>query len=299
MLKSLYSGVSGMKSQQVKMDVIGNNIANVGTTAYKKQTVRFADSLYQTQINSSGSSKNYGGLNPSQVGLGVKVAGISKTFTQGSLQTTGKSTDVAIDGDGFFVVAKGDLNNPDDIDYQYTRDGSFSIDENGHLVTADGWRVMGKELDANGDPTGDLIPITIPNSLKVDDGTGTNTMVDKRVVAFNISVNGNGVVTVTLEDGSKHDISKLELALFVNPGGMECVGGNRYIPTPNSGDATFLTDEDSKAFGWISQGYIEMSNVDLSEEFTDMIITQRSFQANSKIITTSDELIQEILGLKR
>lgn len=299
MLKSLYSGISGMKSQQIKMDVIGNNIANVGTTAYKKQTVRFSDTLYQGQINSSGSSKNYGGINPSQIGLGVKVAGISKTFTQGSLQTTGRSTDVAIDGDGFFVVAKGDLNNPDDIEYQYTRDGSFSIDEDGHLVTADGWRVMGKALDKNGDPTGDLIPITIPNVLSVDDGTGTNTMVDKRVVAFNISVNGNGVVTVTLEDSSKHDISKLELALFINPEGMENVGGNRYLPTTNSGDVTFLTDGDSKAFGWINQGYVEMSNVDLSEEFTDMIVTQRSFQANSKIITTSDELIQEVLGLKR
>ena len=297
MLKSLYTGISGMKSNQTKMDVIGNNIANVGTTAFKKSTVRFSDALYQGQINSSASSKNFGGINPSQVGLGVKVAGISKTFSQGSLQATGRSTDVGIDGDGFFVVAKGDLNNPDDLEYQYTRDGSFAVDENGFLVTADGYRVMGKELDTNGDPTGDLIPITIPDTLTVPDGLGGT--IDQRVVAFNISVNGNGVVTVTLEDSSKHDISKVELALFINPEGMENVGGNRYVPTPNSGDVTYLTDGDSKAFGWINQGYIEMSNVDLSEEFTDMIVTQRSFQANSKIITTSDELIQEILGLKR
>lgn len=299
MLKSLYSGISGMKANQTKMDVIGNNIANVGTTAYKKSSVRFSDTLYQNQINSSGASVNYGGINPSQIGLGVKVAGISKTFSQGSLQTTGRSTDVAIDGDGFFVVAKGDPTDPTSVEYQYTRDGSFSIDEEGHLVTADGWRVMGKELDEDGNPTGNLIPITIPETLAVDDGTGTGNTVDRRVVAFNISVNGNGVVTVTLEDSSKHDISKLELALFINPEGMENVGGNRYTPTANSGDVTFLTDGDSKAFGWINQGYIEMSNVDLSEEFTDMIVTQRSFQANSKIITTSDELIQEILGLKR
>lgn len=297
MLKSLYSGVSGMKANQTKMDVIGNNIANVGTTAFKKSNVRFSDTLYQNQINASGSSTNYGGLNPSQIGLGVKVAGISKNFVQGSLQTTGRSTDVAIDGDGFFVVAKGDLTDPTSLELQYTRDGSFSIDEEGHLVTADGWRVVGKELDENGDPTGDLVPIKIPDTLEVDDGLGGK--VNQRVVAFNISVNGNGVVTVTLEDSSKHNISKLELALFVNPEGMENTGGNRYTPTPNSGDATYLTDGDSKAFGWINQGYIEMSNVDLSEEFTDMIVTQRSFQANSKIITTSDELIQEILGLKR
>lgn len=297
MLKSLYSGISGMKSNQIKMDVIGNNIANVGTTAFKKSNVRFSDTLYQNQVNSSGSSKNYGGINPSQIGLGTKVAGISKNFTQGSLQSTGRTTDVAIDGDGFFVVARGDLANPNDIEYQYTRDGSFSIDENGYLVTADGWRVMGKELNENGEPTGDLIPIEVPDTLEVDDGQGGQ--VTQRVVAFNISVNGNGVVTVTLEDSSKHDISKLELALFINPEGMENVGGNRYTPTANSGEVTYLTDGDSKAFGWINQGYIEMSNVDLSEEFTDMIVTQRSFQANSKIITTSDELIQEILGLKR
>lgn len=297
MLKSLYSGVSGMKANQTKMDVIGNNIANVGTTAFKKANVRFSDTLYQNQINSSGSSTNYGGINPSQVGLGVKVAGISKNFVQGSLQTTGRSTDVAIDGDGFFVVAKGDLADPNNMELQYTRDGSFSIDEEGHLVTADGWRVVGKALDENGDPTGELVPIRIPDTLEVDDGKGGT--IEQRVVAFNISVNGNGVVTVTLEDSSKHDISKLELALFINPEGMENTGGNRYTPTANSGNVTYLTDGDSKAFGWINQGYIEMSNVDLSEEFTDMIVTQRSFQANSKIITTSDELIQEILGLKR
>lgn len=293
MLKSLYSGISGMKANQTKMDVIGNNIANVGTTAFKKSTARFSDTLYQNHINSSASSLNFGGINPSQIGLGVKVAGISKTFTQGSLQPTGRPTDVAIDGDGFFVVAKGDFNDPDSLELNYTRDGSFAIDEEGHLVTADGWRVMGKELDTQGNPTGDLVPIEIPQTYTPPGGA------EQRVVAFNISVNGNGVVTITLEDSTKYDISKMELGLFINPEGMENVGGNRYVPTPNSGDVTYLTDGDSKAFGWINQGYIEMSNVDLSEEFTDMIVTQRSFQATGKVITTSDELIQEVLNLKR
>lgn len=293
MLKSLYSGVSGMKANQTKMDVIGNNIANVGTTAFKKSSARFSDTLYQNQINSSASSLNFGGINPSQVGGGVKIAGISKTFTQGSLQPTGRPTDVSIDGDGFFVVAKGDFTDPTSLEINYTRDGSFAIDEEGHLVTADGWRVMGKELDAGGNPTGDLIPIEIPQKYTPAGG------VEQRVVAFNISVNGNGVVTITLEDSTKVDISKMELGLFINPEGMENVGGNRYVPTPNSGDVTYLTDGDSKAFGWVNQGYIEMSNVDLSEEFTDMIVTQRSFQATGKVITTSDEMIQEVLNLKR
>lgn len=293
MIKSMYSGISGMKANQTKMDVIGNNIANVGTTAFKKSTARFSDTLYQNQINASASSQNLGGVNPSQIGLGVKVAGISKTFTQGSLQPTGRPTDVALDGDGFFVVAKGDPADPDSLEIQYTRDGSFSIDEEGNLITADGWRVMGKELDPQGAPTGDLVPINIPQKFTPQGGK------EQRVVAFNISVNGNGVVTITLEDSTKHDISKMELGLFINPEGMENVGGNRYVPTPNSGDVTYLTDGDSKSFGWINQGYIEMSNVDLAEEFTDMIVTQRSYQATSKVITTSDELLQEVLNLKR
>ena len=298
MLKSLYSGISGMKSNQTKMDVIGNNIANVGTTSFKKSSVNFADTLYQTKINSSSGSPNFGGVNVSQTGLGVKVANIVTNCAQGSLQATGRGTDLAVDGDGYFVVAKGDIiNDPDNVQFQYTRAGAFSVDENGMLVTPDGYRVIGKALDENGKETGDWMPIEIPAKLEVDDGQGGK--IEKRVVAFDISVNGNGVVTVTMEDGSKSNISRLELALFVNPEGLEKVGGNRYIETPNSGEKTYLTDGESSAFGWINQGYLEMSNVDLSEEFTDMIVTQRSFQANSKIITTSDELIQEVLGLKR
>lgn len=298
MLKSIYSGISGMKSNQTKMDVIGNNIANVGTTAFKKSSVNFADTLYQTKINSSSGSANFGGLNISQTGLGVKVANITTNCAQGSLQATGRGTDLAVDGDGFFVVAKGDfVNDPDNVQYQYTRAGSFSVDESGILVTPDGYRVVGKALDKDGNEIGDWMPIEIPTTLKVDDGAGG--FVDKRVIAFEISVNGNGVVTVTMEDGTKADISRLELALFVNPEGLEKVGGNRYVVSPNSGEVTYLTDGESTVFGWINQGYLEMSNVDLSEEFTDMIVTQRSFQANSKVITTSDELIQEVLGLKR
>lgn len=293
MLNSMYSGISGMKANQTKMDVIGNNIANVGTTAFKKSTTRFSDTLYQGKINASGSSVNLGGINPSQVGTGVKVSGIFKSFNQGSLQPTGRPADLAIDGDGFFLVAKGDPTDPDSLEIQYTRDGSFSIDEEGNLITADGWRVLGKELDENGDPTGDLVPINIPQTYTPPQG------VEQKVVAFNISVNGNGVVTITLEDSTKHDISMLELGLFINPEGMESVGGNRYIPTPNSGDVTYLTYADSKSFGWINQGYIEMSNVDLAEEFVDMIVTQRSYQATSKVITTSDEMLQEVLNLKR
>ena len=298
MLKSLYSGVSGMKSNQTKMDVIGNNIANVGTSAFKKSSVNFADTLYQTKVNSSAGSANFGGVNISQTGMGTKVANIITNCAQGSLQTTGRPTDFAVDGDGYFMVVKGDIvNEPDTAKIQYTRAGAFSIDEKGTLVTPDGYRVIGKVLDDAGQETGEWTPIEIPSTVEVDDGKGGK--IEKKVVAFEISVNGNGVVTVTTEDGTKKDIARLELAIFTNPEGLEKVGGNRYMYAPNVGDIVYLTDGESTAFGWITQGYLEMSNVDLSEEFTDMIVTQRSFQANSKIITTSDEMLQEILGLKR
>ena len=138
MLRSMYSGISAMKSNQTKMDVVGNNVANVGTTAYKKTSTRFADALYQSSIYPSAPTATSGGVNPGQVGIGVKVSGILKNMVQGSLQTTGRDTDLAIDGDGFFTVEIGPNQKG------YTRDGSFSLDMNGNLVTSQGYKVLGE-----------------------------------------------------------------------------------------------------------------------------------------------------------
>ena len=152
MLRSMYSGISGMKANQTKMDVVGNNVANVGTTAYKKTTARFSDALYQSAIYPSAPSGVMGGVNPGQVGIGTKVSGVLKNMVQGSLQTTGRDTDLAIDGDGFFTVLVGPNQKG------YTRDGSFSLDMDGHLVTAEGYKVLG-ENDA---------PIKIPKDMVVN-----------------------------------------------------------------------------------------------------------------------------------
>ena len=281
MLRSMYSGISGMKANQTKMDVVGNNVANVGTTAYKKTTARFSDALYQSAIYPSAPSGVMGGVNPGQVGIGTKVSGVLKNMVQGSLQTTGRDTDLAIDGDGFFTVLVGPNQKG------YTRDGSFSLDMDGHLVTAEGYKVLG-ENDA---------PIKIPKDMVVNGVT-------KKVVSFNIAQDGS--ISYLLDDGTKMPEKDaqgnivagtqqtLQISVFQNDEGLEQLGGNIYGETANSGEPI-----KNPVFGKITQGAIEMSNVDLSEEFTEMIVTTRAFQAASKVITTSDELLQEIVNLKR
>lgn len=290
MMKSLYTGITGVKANQTKLDIIGNNVANVGTTGFKKSTVRFSDTLYQTNSFTTGPSDRYGGANSHQVGLGTSVSGIVRHGLQGSLQATGRKTDLAMDGDGFFVVASGSGNPGDPFELSYTRDGSFSLDKNNNLVTLDGYRVMGKDIDpATGLPTGDLKPVVIPQEV------GQNKVVD-----YTFSGDGNGVLTLILDDGTKINQTMLEVAVFTNTEGLSATGNNRFIPSPNTSDPIFMTIEgDSALYGQVKQGLIEMSNVDLSEEFTEMIVTTRSFQSASKIITTSDELLQEIINLKR
>lgn len=294
MLRSMYSGISGMKSNQTKMDVVGNNVANVGTTAFKKSSVRFSDTLNQTTIYASQPSANLGGVNPGQVGIGVKVSSIAKNMIQGSLQQTSNPSDVAIDGDGFFVVQLD--NNNGKITEGYTRDGCFSLDKNGNLVTSDGYFVLATDNE----------PVYIPETAKNPDGE------PKRVTSYNISKTGE--ISYVLEDGTKVNSYEdengverqqtLKVATFVNQNGLEANGSNIYVDSANSGSPTYnaSNNPDDKAganIGLITQGALEMSNVDLSEEFTEMIVTTRSFQAASKVITTSDELLQEIINLKR
>lgn len=291
MLRSMYSGISGMKANQTKMDVVGNNVANVGTTAYKKTSTRFSDALYQDSIFASAPSATLGGVNPGQIGIGTKVSGIFKNMVQGAIQPTGRPSDLAIDGDGFFTVEIA----PNQI--AYTRDGSFSIDMNGNLVTAEGYKVMGTVEKADGTKTQE--PIEIPKEVQVNGG------VKKKVISFNFSKDGK--LSYLLEDGTKspelepngnlkpnQEQQTLKISVFQNPEGLEQFGGNLYIETANSG-----TPIENAVYGKINQGAIEMSNVDLSEEFTEMIVTTRAFQASSKVITTSDELLQEIVNLKR
>ena len=293
MLRSLFSGVSGMKSNQVKMDTIGNNIANVNTTAYKSGRVRFQDLFSQTIQNAqSPSSTGTGGVNAKQVGLGVQVAGVDTIMTDGGLQTTGRSLDLAIEGSGFFVVSDDSSGTTK----RYTRDGVFFTDYEGNLVNSGGLRVMGYEPVSGAftddptdidDPTDSMEPLKIPTSI--DDGG------DKELESF--SIDGTGLITA-IYAGDTYYLGRVGVAKFSNPEGLEKLGGNTYRESSNSG-SPIKGEGNSSGFGKIRSGTIEMSNVDLANEFTDMIITSRAYQANSRTITTSDEMLQELINLKR
>jgi len=305
MLRSLYSGVSGMRSNQVKMDVIGNNIANVSTTAFKSGRTRFQDLFSQTLSSAQmPSDDGRGGVNPKQVGLGVSVAAIDTVMTEGALQPTGRELDFAIEGEGFFIVSQdidGDMK-------RYTRDGAFFTDFEGNLVNAEGLRVLGYtasgltesggtyEHDGSADITipadltdsAALVSLGIPNEMTV----GTET-----VSLESFSVDGSGLIQGIYSDGEVYTLGQVGIAKFKNPAGLDKLGGNTYQSTSNSG-ALEVGVANGTGFGTIRQGVVEMSNVDLANEFTEMIITSRAYQASSKVITTSDEMLQVLLSLK-
>lgn len=309
MLKSLYSGVTGMRSQQTKMDVISNNIANVSTTGFKAGRVRFQDLISQIDSPAQGATNNLGGVNPRQIGMGVQVSGTDTIMTGGSLQTTGRSLDFGIqDGDNsFFIVRPGDGGGK-----KYTRDGGFFTDHTGTLVTPSGYQVLGYSKDAATeiekdtnitDVIEDLVtdsgqePDKLVIHKKLDSTTGKpNATGDLDLQSFNID--NTGTVVGTYTGGKTFVLGRVALANFVNPDGLEKAGGNLYNETLNSGDAV-EGGPASDGFGQIRSGFLEMSNVDLANEFTEMIVTNRAYQANSRSITTSDEMIQELINLKR
>ncbi len=273
MLRSMYSGVSGMRGFQVKLDVIGNNIANVNTVGFKANRVMFKDILSQTMAGATAPVEGeMGGVNPRQVGLGVTIAAIDTLHTPGSAMTTNNPLDLRIDGDGFFVVSpSGDAE-----EVYLTRAGNFYIDANRQLVNADGLFV----LSVDGGP------------IQIDEGITS------------ITIAQDGSVMGIDEDGAVVTIAQIGLARVVNPGGLEKIGGNLYRLTANAnpdGELGELLPPNSAedGTGAIIAGQLEMSNVELTNEFTEMIVAQRGFQANSRIITTSDEILQEVVNLKR
>jgi flagellar hook protein FlgE len=463
MMRSLYSGVSGLKNHQIRMDVIGHNVSNVNTHGYKAERVNFMDLLSQELSGASEPKENIGGINPQQVGLGSLIASIDKLMTQGSLQNTGKNTDVAISGEGFFIIRDGDKQ-------FYTRAGFFDIDKDGFYVhPGTGLRVQGwnARTDQNGnayintattiediriplyqkkpakattevvyqsnlnqaveivppDATEDQIRefiqgppekrrghlttiniydpegnkrelrleiykvgenlwrgrVNIDNAENITvnvvgpDGVDTNVpgnnqfeigfTSDGRIasvsdgadtlnsgsldvfVTFRIpgnpepqtiklkmgeagTVNGvtqfaseftmrakeqdgypmgyleaftidnTGTIIGTYTNGVKEPLAKIALAIFTNPAGLNKEGETKFSYSMNSGEPN-IGEAGSGGRGKILAGLLEMSNVDLTDQFTDMIVTQRGFQANSRTITTTDQMIQEVLGLKR
>ena len=276
MLRSMFAGVSGLRSHQTMMDTVGNNISNINTHGYKSSRTTFQDALYQTIRGATGAEDDQGGVNPTQVGLGARVASIDQNFSQGGLQTTNRATDMAIDGEGFFIVS--DETNPDPGQMMFTRNGAFSFDEQGRLVTGNGQFVMG------GDEGNEII--------QPDDDVDVSQLSD-------ISVGNDGVITGRMSDGSEETIGTLALATFNNANGLTRVGNSMFAQSVNSGGPEIGPPGGDTGAGVTQGGVLEMSNVDLAEEFTNLIMAQRGFQANSRTITTSDEMLQELVNLKR
>jgi len=391
MLRSLYSGISGLRAHQTMLDVTGNNIANVNTAGFKASSTQFQDTLSQMTQGASAPQGESGGSNPAQIGLGVRVAGVSTNFAQGSSQSTGRATDMMISGEGFFVTSKGGQQ-------LFTRAGSMTFDAASQLVSPDGGILQGWTADASGTvdqgkAIGDITlnpntmiatatsKVTLDGNLPADaaanatfdrvvkvydglgaprdislsfarngadwdvtakDGTTTSPITKLTpgtagalVASPALSINGidvdlskvsgfagmssltvsgqNGSAVGKLEsftlgnDGSlvgsfsngvKQVLAKIALAKFTNPAGLEKAGGSSYVATGNSGNVQLGAAGDP-GIGTLAGGSLEMSNVDLSQEFTNLIVAQRGFQANARIITTSDEVLQELGNLKR
>lgn len=418
MLQAMLAGVASIKAQQTRMNIIGNNLANVNTTAYKGSRVTFQDMLAQTLRGASRPGGNLGGLNPVQFGLGVVIAGTDVNVEQGSLAATNRATDFAIQGNGFFVVGNGES-------LAYTRDGAFNLDANGDLVRqASGERLLGWTADqATGlidtnQPVGPSSSIRVPIgartavqvttvttvagnldsrafstagtqstsfAMRVFDTLGSEHLVTATltedavtpnqwnwtltagggdtvtgggalvfdpatgdllsgnpgsmtitppaasgVPAFTVdldfgaisqrasemqvqmssqngfapgslssfSVGTDGVLTGLYTNGLTRPLGQMAMAVFPNFGGLERSGSNVWRQTDNSGIPVIGTPR-TGGRGYVNAGFLEQSNIDISNEFTDLIITQRGFQANTKVVTTVDEMLQDLINMKR
>ena len=262
MIRSLYTAATGMIAQQTQIDVTSHNIANVNTIGYKKQRAEFADLFYQVS-EYAGMSSSDTSISPTgiEVGLGARPTAITKQFTQGNFKETSNNLDMAITGNGFFQLQLPDGS------IGYTRNGAFKLDGQGQIVNSDGYK---------------LIPeITVPEN------------------AVAVAVGTDGTVSAVLAgDTEPAQIGQIELANFINPAGLHSLGDNNYVNTVASGDA-ILGTAGLEGLGQIKQGFVEMSNVQLVEEMTDLITGQRAYEANSKAITTSDEMLQTVNQLKR
>ena len=283
MLRSLFAGISGLRVNQAMLDVTGNNIANANTIGFKSSTTVFADTLSQMLTAASAANGTRGGTNPIQVGLGVQLAATNTNFNQGSTETTGKPTDMMISGDGMFVLQKGN-------EQLYTRAGAFTFDNNGTLVSPDGGQVQGYALDAAGAPTGGLINVTL-------DTSALTPPVPAGVQLTSYTIGSDGKLRGIFDDGVQRDMAQIAIADFNNPVGLEKVGDTEYRQSANSGAAQIDVAGVGKR-GTLVTGALEMSNVDLAAEFTNLILAQRGFQASSRVITTSDEVLQDLVNIK-
>jgi flagellar hook protein FlgE len=275
MMRGMFAAISGLKTHQVMLDVTSNDIANVNTIGYKSARTTFKDSLTQLQRGASGAGGGTGGSNAAQIGLGTQLGSIDNLMQSGALQSTGNPLDVAIQGPGMFRVAPSNAAPPvaNPAATEYTRAGNFTTNSAGYLVTQDGYYVQGRTAAG-------------ADTLLVIPSTSTNTAIGQ-----------NGEVTYVDNTGTRVSAGFVSLATFANSAGLERSGSNRWLQSANSGTPTIGTP--GSQFGFTTAGAVEMSNVDLAQSFTNMITAQRGFQANSRVISTADEMLQDLVNLKR
>lgn len=262
MIRALYTSATGMQAQETNIDVISNNLANVNTTGYKKSRADFQDLIYQYLVEpgapTSATTKNSSGI---QVGLGVKTASVHKDFSQGDLTSTSGKLDVAIEGEGFFQIQQPDGS------IAYTRSGSFRLDDQGQLTTAEGFVV---------DPG-----ITIPND------------------ALAVSIGLDGTISYTSPgQAAAAEAGQLTAVRFPNNAGLRSIGRNLYLETDSSGAPTTGIFSEN-GYGSINQGFLESSNVSIVDQVVSMITAQRAYEASSKGVTTADEMLSQAINLKR
>jgi flagellar basal-body rod protein FlgG len=263
MLRALYTAASGMTAQQMNLDNIANNLANSSTTGFQQRRLAFSDMLYQN-TTAPGSSATQQTVNAAglQIGLGVRPTSTETVQTQGDFNTTNNPLDLAISGAGFFQVLLPNGQTG------YTRSGSFHMDAQGNVVTADGNALQ---------PA-----VTIPPD------------------ATNITIGSDGTVTVVQPGQTQaSQVGSIQMALFVNPGGLNSVGNNIYLATTASGDPIIGTPGGSEGLGQIQQGMLEESNVSVVDEFVQMIVAQRSYESNSRVVKAADEMLQQLNQLSQ
>jgi flagellar hook protein FlgE len=290
MMRGMYSAISGLRNHQIMLDVTANDLANVNTVGFKASRTSFRDSLAQLQRSGASATSGSAGAKSAQIGLGVQLGSIDNLMTNGAFQSTGSPYDVAITGTGWFRVSSstptaGTAPAPDTFasgsTFEYTRAGNFTLSDQGELATQDGWRVVGKGVDATtGGPSATDVVIKVP------DGSS------------DVSVSADGAVTYTpAGGGTRATAGFLSLAGFPNESGLDRSSANRWKATGSSGAPADGTPG-TNGLGQTVGGQLEMSNVDLATEFTNMITAQRGFEASSRVLSTVDEMLQTLVNLK-
>jgi flagellar hook protein FlgE len=283
MLTALSSAVSGLDAYQEQMDIIGNNIANLNTTGFKSATGNLVDSFSDTLQAATAATGNDNAMDAMQIGTGVTTASITNDWSEGAINSTGVTSNLAINGNGFFVVQ-----DPSTGSQYVTQDGTFSLNTNGYLVNSSGMEVLGY-ANSGLSTTG---PIQINT-------TGMPSTSNPNASMTSYTINAQGVISVNLSDGTSFARGQVLLQNLGDPQALTSVGNNLYSNWTNAAPLAAAGAPGSGSLGTIQSGALELSNVDLSAQMADLIVAQRAFEANSKMITTADELLQDVVNMKR